>query len=220
MVSGEFSYLLPFDLFLTTLLTSQQSGDLLMIISKFDNYPLPETVVAEIMSDLLAALVYLHSNCIVHRDIKPKNLMVKWESSSEKHRKRLRIKVGDFGLATIIRNPDEPLRKVCGTPSYVAPEMIRECGYSYPIDIWAAGVIMFILFHGFAPFNGDEGDDDQLLFQRIVMGELDTHNHIWPTLSYDARELIQAMLTVDQQFRPEAATLLNTVWMRLGVSWH
>ena len=190
-----------------------------MIISKFDNYPLPEAVVSEIMSDLLSAIVYLHSNQIVHRDIKPENLMVKWEPSSDPERKRLRIKVGDFGLATVIRN-DEPLRKVCGTPSYVAPEMIRESGYSFLIDVWASGVIMFILFHGFAPFNGDEGDDDQLLFQRIVMGEIDTHNHIWPTLSYDARSLIEAMLTVDQQFRPTAATLLNTVWMRLGVSWH
>lgn len=96
--------------------------------------------------DLTHALKYLHDKMIVHRDIKPENLLVvDYPGQGTKS-----LKLGDFGLAQVVH---EPLFTVCGTPTYVAPEILAETGYGVKVDVWATGVIMYILLVGFPPFS-------------------------------------------------------------------
>ncbi|CAJ0927722.1 unnamed protein product [Ranitomeya imitator] len=93
------------------------------------------------------------------------------------------LKLGDFGLATVV---DGPLYTVCGTPTYVAPEIIAETGYGLKVDIWAAGVITYILLCGFPPFRGS-GDDQEVLFDQILMGQVDFPSPYWDNVSESAK---------------------------------
>ncbi|OXB73888.1 UNVERIFIED_CONTAM: hypothetical protein H355_003982, partial [Colinus virginianus] len=124
------------------------------------------------------------------------------------------LKLGDFGLATIV---DGPLYTVCGTPTYVAPEIIAETGYGLKVDIWAAGVITYILLCGFPPFRGS-GDDQEVLFDQILMGQVDFPSPYWDNVSDSAKcsisqELITMMLQVDVDLRFSALQVLEHPWV-------
>ncbi|KAI1241921.1 hypothetical protein IHE44_0005429 [Lamprotornis superbus] len=119
------------------------------------------------------------------------------------------LKLGDFGLATIV---DGPLYTVCGTPTYVAPEIIAETGYGLKVDIWAAGVITYILLCGFPPFRGS-GDDQEVLFDQILMGQMDFPSPYWDNVSDSAKELITMMLQVDVDLRFSALQVLEHPWV-------
>lgn len=100
---------------------------------------------AGMVKDLCEALFYLHSKNIVHRDLKPENLLVMRKKDSS-----ISIKLADFGLAMEVK---VPIFTVCGTPTYVAPEILAETGYGLEVDMWACGVITYILLCGFPPVN-------------------------------------------------------------------
>ncbi|NXX40269.1 DCLK1 kinase, partial [Tricholaema leucomelas] len=119
------------------------------------------------------------------------------------------LKLGDFGLATIV---DGPLYTVCGTPTYVAPEIIAETGYGLKVDIWAAGVITYILLCGFPPFRGIY-DDQEVLFDQILMGQVDFPSPYWDNVSDSAKELITMMLQVDVDLRFSALQVLEHPWV-------
>nr|KAF6368112.1 doublecortin like kinase 1 [Myotis myotis] len=119
------------------------------------------------------------------------------------------LKLGDFGLATIV---DGPLYTVCGTPTYVAPEIIAETGYGLKVDIWAAGVITYILLCGFPPFRGS-GDDQEVLFDQILMGQVDFPSPYWDNVSDSAKELITMMLLVNVDQRFSAMQVLEHPWV-------
>ncbi|OBS79646.1 hypothetical protein A6R68_22152, partial [Neotoma lepida] len=119
------------------------------------------------------------------------------------------LKLGDFGLATIV---DGPLYTVCGTPTYVAPEIIAETGYGLKVDIWAAGVITYILLCGFPPFRGS-GDDQEVLFDQILMGQVDFPPPYWDNVSDSAKELINMMLLVNVDQRFSALQVLEHPWV-------
>ncbi|XP_029412591.1 serine/threonine-protein kinase DCLK2 isoform X18 [Nannospalax galili] len=120
-----------------------KGGDLFDAITSSTKYT--ERDGSAMVYNLANALRYLHSLSIVHRDIKPENLLVCEYPDGTKS-----LKLGDFGLATVVEGP---LFTVCGTPTYVAPEIIAETGYGLKVDIWAAGVITYILLCGFPPFR-------------------------------------------------------------------
>ncbi|KAI1238587.1 hypothetical protein IHE44_0013322 [Lamprotornis superbus] len=120
-----------------------KGGDLFDAITSSTKYT--ERDGSAMVYNLASALKYLHGLNIVHRDIKPENLLVCEYSDGTKS-----LKLGDFGLATVVEGP---LYTVCGTPTYVAPEIIAETGYGLKVDIWAAGVITYILLCGFPPFR-------------------------------------------------------------------
>lgn len=126
-------------------------------------------------------------------------------------RYRQAIKLADFGLATEIL-PNELLFTVCGTPTYVAPEILLEIGYTYPVDIWAAGVIAFILLCGYPPFANEENNQD-LLFDQILAGKFDFDDRHWAEVSEDARALIRAMLSTEQSTRLSADQVLAHPWL-------
>uniref|UniRef100_A0A4W3K3U1 Serine/threonine-protein kinase DCLK1 n=1 Tax=Callorhinchus milii TaxID=7868 RepID=A0A4W3K3U1_CALMI len=180
-----------------------KGGDLFDAITSTNKYT--ERDASGMLYNLASAIKYLHSLNIVHRDIKPENLLVYEHQDGSKS-----LKLGDFGLATLV---DGPLYTVCGTPTYVAPEIIAETGYGLKVDIWAAGVITYILLCGFPPFRGYVPNDQDVLFDQILMGHQEFPSPYWDNISDAAKELITMMLQVDVDQRYSAQQLLEHPWV-------
>jgi len=124
---------------------------------------LTEPEAAFCMKQLVKAVQYLHDNLVIHRDLKSHNLFLD---------KNMNIKLGDFGIATQLDSPDEKCKTLCGTPNYVAPEIIRGPKemrrYSFQVDIWSMGVIFYSMLFGKAPF---EAQDFASTYKRIFANE-------------------------------------------------
>ncbi|XP_032036513.1 serine/threonine-protein kinase DCLK3 isoform X2 [Aythya fuligula] len=159
---------------------------------------------AVMITDLFEALVYIHSKNIVHRDLKPENLLVQHNAD-----KSTTLKLADFGLAKLVT---KPIFTVCGTPTYVAPEILAEKGYGLEVDMWAAGVILYILLCGFPPFRSQERDQEEL-FQIIQLGHYEFLSPYWDNISA-AKDLIARLLIVDPQKRYTARQVLQHPWIR------
>jgi len=161
--------------------------------------------------NLANALSYLHSLNIVHRDVKPENLLICEHEDGTKS-----LKLGDFGLAVQIED-GEKLYSVCGTPTYVAPEILAETGYGKEVDIWAAGVITYILLCGFPPFANEENDQD-LLFDQILSASFEFTKPFWDSISQSAKELITNMLEVDPSKRYTAYEVMQHQWVAVRLT--
>ncbi|KAJ0033713.1 hypothetical protein NQD34_000820 [Periophthalmus magnuspinnatus] len=179
-----------------------QGGDLFDAITSSAKYT--ERDASIMVYNLASALKYLHSVCIVHRDIKPENLLVFEYPDGTKS-----LKLGDFGLATVVEGP---LYTVCGTPTYVAPEIISESGYGLKVDIWAAGVITYILLCGFPPFRSESNQQEEL-FEQILQGRLSFPSPYWDNITDSAKELIGHMLRVKAEARYTALDVLSHPWV-------
>uniref|UniRef100_A0A673XLN5 Serine/threonine-protein kinase DCLK2 n=1 Tax=Salmo trutta TaxID=8032 RepID=A0A673XLN5_SALTR len=178
-----------------------KGGDLFDSITSSNKYT--ERDASGMIYNLASAIKYLHSLNIVHRDIKPENLLVYEHPDGSKS-----LKLGDFGLASLV---DGLLYLVCGTPTYVAPEIIAETGYGLKVDIWAAGVITYILLCGYPPFSGSE--DQEILLDQILTGQLDFPSPSWDNVSVTAKELITGMLQVKVEQRYTALLVLDHPWV-------
>ncbi|XP_006502139.1 serine/threonine-protein kinase DCLK2 isoform X19 [Mus musculus] len=163
------------DLFLVMELV--KGGDLFDAITSSTKYT--ERDGSAMVYNLANALRYLHSLSIVHRDIKPENLLVCEYPDGTKS-----LKLGDFGLATVVEGP---LYTVCGTPTYVAPEIIAETGYGLKVDVWAAGVITYILLCGFPPFRSENNLQEDL-FDQILAGKLEFPAPYWDNITDSAKD--------------------------------
>lgn len=162
---------------------------------------------ARMVKDLCNALFYLHSRSIVHRDLKPENLLV--------HRNKdgsISLKLADFGLAMEVK---EPIFTVCGTPTYVAPEILSEIGYGLEVDMWAVGVITYILLCGFPPFRSPDRNQTEL-FEFIKAGEYEFLSPYWDNISPYAKDLIEHLLVVDKKKRYTAIETLSHPWILLN----
>merc|ERR1719383_1055716 len=149
-----------------------KDGDLFDAITRHQKFE--ERVAARMVRDVASALSYLHSSSIVHRDLKPENLLVVYGKDGAGGGGGggggvPSLKLADFGLAMVV---EEPLVTVCGTPTYVAPEILTETGYGLPVDIWALGIITYILLCGFPPFRSPERRQSEL-FEIIKRGEFE-----------------------------------------------
>ncbi|XP_061733459.1 serine/threonine-protein kinase DCLK1-like isoform X4 [Nerophis ophidion] len=178
-----------------------KGGDLFDAITSSNKYT--ERDASCMLFNLASAIKYLHSLNIVHRDIKPENLLVYQHPDGSKS-----LKLGDFGLATVVNGY---LYTVCGTPTYVAPEIIAEKGYGLKVDIWAAGVITYILLCGFPPFSC--GEDQEVLLEHILRSDLEFPAPHWDNVSDSAKALISGMLQVDVDQRLSAAQALEHPWV-------
>ena len=137
----------------------------------------------------ISALKYLHAHRIIHRDIKLGNLFLN---------EKMEIKLGDFGLASKLEFDGERKRTICGTPNYIAPEIIDgRQGHSYEVDVWSLGVLAYTLLVGKPPF---ETNDVKTTYRRIKMNSYSFPEHV--TLSQEAKSLISRMLTTDPLSRP------------------
>ena len=120
------------------------------------------------------------------------------------------LKLADFGLAVEVR---VPLFTVCGTPTYVAPEILEETGYGLKVDIWAAGVILYIMLCGFPPFRSPNKDQDEL-FDLILAGDYEFLAPYWDEVSEDAKDLVSKLLVVDSKRRFTAQDILSHHWIQ------
>lgn len=120
------------------------------------------------------------------------------------------MKLADFGLAVEMR---VPLFTVCGTPTYVAPEILEETGYGLKVDIWAAGVILYIMLCGFPPFRSANKDQDEL-FDLIIAGDYEFLAPYWDEVSDNAKDLVSKLLVVGSKQRLTAQEILNHRWIK------
>ncbi|XP_055732514.1 serine/threonine-protein kinase DCLK3-like [Salvelinus fontinalis] len=184
-------------------------GDLFEAIAVRGKFP--EKEAGLMVCDVSEALRYIHSKTIVHRDLKPENLLVEFSSDGVS-----RLKLGDFGLAMVVT---EPIFTVCGTPTYVAPEILSETGYGLPVDLWALGVILYVLLCGFPPFRSRDRDQGEL-FQMIREAHLTFLSPYWDDISDGARGLVRALLQVDPTERLTAAQTLMHPWIQTTTDQH
>lgn len=154
------------------------------------------------------ALMYLHSIGIVHRDLKPENLI--YASTA----KDSEIKITDFGLAKLKgKGNDGLMETACGTPGYVAPEVLKKQRYTEAVDIWSLGVILYILLCGFPPFYHE---NTAALYRQIKTGDYDFPEPYWKSITDSAKNLIQAMLTVTPGNRISIKGILAHPWISKG----
>lgn len=158
-----------------------------------------ESTAANYMSDIIQAIMYLHSQkpVILHRDIKPENILIN----------NGRCKIADFGWSNI---DDEFRNTFCGTPDYLAPEMINGTGHNEKLDIWTLGVLMFELLHGHPPFSPKEKPADSRMVQKIIeKNVLAGIVEFDPSISMEARQVISALLNPNGNLRPNAKDILD-----------
>jgi polo-like kinase 1 len=138
---------------------------------------------------IISALKYLHSHRVIHRDLKLGNLFVN---------EKMELKLGDFGLATKLDFEGERKRTICGTPNYIAPEVLEgKAGHSYEVDVWSLGVIIYTLIVGKPPF---ETSDVKTTYKRIRMNAYSFPDHI--NVAESAKDLISKILNTDPKKRP------------------
>ncbi|XP_020834297.1 serine/threonine-protein kinase PLK1 [Phascolarctos cinereus] len=143
---------------------------------------------------------YLHENKVIHRDLKLGNLFLNDD---------MEVKIGDFGLATRVEYDGERKRTLCGTPNYIAPEVLSKKGHSFEVDVWSIGCIMYTLLVGKPPF---ETSCLKETYIRIKKNEYSIPKHINPV----AASLIQKMLRSDPASRPTINELLNDEFFSSG----
>ncbi|XP_070778244.1 serine/threonine-protein kinase DCLK3 [Enoplosus armatus] len=182
-------------------------GDLFEAISERGKFS--EAEAGLMVSDVSEALNYIHCKSIVHRDLKPENLLIECRAAGI-----CRLKLGDFGLAMVVT---EPVFTVCGTPTYVAPEILCETGYGVAVDVWALGVILYILLCGFPPFRSRDRDQEEL-FQLIKQGQLHFLSPYWDPISEEARGLVRALLQPDPAVRLTAEQTVQHPWVKAMAS--
>jgi len=172
-----------------------------------------ETDAAQIMSQILGAVQYLHGQKIAHRDIKLENILL---AESSKLEGCPIIKLIDFGLATQFEPGTSKLLTKCGSVQYVAPQVLqcsKGSGYNEKCDIWSCGVVMYCVISGLMPFFGRDDYDVQ---RKVVKGKYDFPDRGWGSVSKEAKDVINKMLTVDPNERPSAAELMSDPWMSFG----
>uniref|UniRef100_A0AAY4B5C7 calcium/calmodulin-dependent protein kinase n=1 Tax=Denticeps clupeoides TaxID=299321 RepID=A0AAY4B5C7_9TELE len=156
------------------------------------------------IQQILEAVLHCHQMGVVHRDLKPENLLLASKS------KGAAVKLADFGLAIEVEGEQQAWFGFAGTPGYLSPEVLRKDPYGKAVDLWACGVILYILLVGYPPF----WDEDQhRLYQQIKAGAYDFPSPEWDTVTPEAKDLINKMLTINPAKRITAAEALKHPWI-------
>uniref|UniRef100_A0A6I8S8F9 calcium/calmodulin-dependent protein kinase n=1 Tax=Xenopus tropicalis TaxID=8364 RepID=A0A6I8S8F9_XENTR len=156
------------------------------------------------IQQILEAVLHCHQMGVVHRDLKPENLLLASKL------KGAAVKLADFGLAIEVEGEQQAWFGFAGTPGYLSPEVLRKDPYGKAVDLWACGVILYILLVGYPPF----WDEDQhRLYQQIKAGAYDFPSPEWDTVTPEAKDLINKMLTINPSKRITAAEALKHPWI-------
>lgn len=158
-----------------------------------------------IISQVISAVEYIHSKGIIHRDLKPENLLSSGGEDNEY------IKIADFGFSKEL--VEDKMMTSCGSPGYVAPEVLISERYDSAVDMWSIGVILYILLCGYPPFYEDNAP---ALFRKIIDAEYDFDDPIWNEVSEDAKNLIRNLLIKDPEKRLTAKQVLQHTWLKSG----
>jgi len=136
--------------------------------------------------------------------LKPENLLLKTGDDDKE------VKIADFGLSKIV-GTEKMMQTACGTPGYVAPEVLTATGYDKEVDMWSVGVITYILLCGFPPFYNE---DVPKLFEQILNADFDYPEDYWKDISQKAKDFINKLLVVDPKKRLTASSALEDPWLK------
>jgi len=178
-----------------------------------DKGPFPEAEAANLFAQILLSMEYLHSLSIVHRDVKPENILYLSSGADQ-------IKLIDFGYAGVW-TPEKPLTGLCGTPDYVAPEVLswyddedNGTPYGKGSDLWSLGVLLYVILSGCSPFSADE---EEAILELVAQAKYEFHEAEWANITPDAKDLISKLLIVDPEKRLTMEQLLNHAWLKDAV---
>ena len=161
---------------------------------------------AVIIKSVLQAITYCHSCGIIHRDLKPENILIPAGKGKIDY---TLLKIIDFG-ASVLKKDDGKISFRFGTPYYIAPEVLLE-SYNEKCDVWSIGVITYLLLLGQAPFDGD---DDDIICQKIIQEEIDYENSKIKALSPEAVEFLKKLLEKDPEKRISSSQALEHAWIK------
>jgi len=183
-----------------------EGGDLFDMVVKHEHFT--EKDARHFTTDLLNALHYLHTSAhVCHRDLKPENILLTRSDINSS------VKIADFGMSKVYQDTDDdPVALMvtrCGTPGYVAPEVVSKKRYSEAVDMWSLGVVLYIMLCGRPPFYGD---NDVQVMQRIKLGKFSMTGKHWSHVSSTGKQFVKSLLQVDPTKRPTAAEALSHAW--------
>ncbi|XP_011357955.2 calcium/calmodulin-dependent protein kinase type 1D [Pteropus vampyrus] len=161
-----------------------------------------------LIRQVLDAVYYLHRMGIVHRDLKPENLLYYSQDEESK------IMISDFGLSKM-EGKGDVMSTACGTPGYVAPEVLAQKPYSKAVDCWSIGVIAYILLCGYPPFYDE---NDSKLFEQILKAEYEFDSPYWDDISDSAKDFIRNLMEKDPQAFNATAVVRHMRKLHLGSS--
>lgn len=185
------------------------NGNLLQFLAAGKNR-INETNARRLARQLLGALSYLHANDIIHRDIKPQNILVTKHGT---------IKVADFGLARRLDgfiSEEYCLSSILGTPAYCSPEVVARSMYGKPVDMFGCGVLLYIALSGALPFRGRTPAE---VFGNISIGNVEFPEDRWSLVSSDARDFVEHLLSHKPHKRPTAKEALTHPWLQSSSGW-
>ena len=177
-------------------------GDLFDRIGEKKSYS--EADARDLIVKMLKAVAYCHVRKIAHCDMKPKNLLLMSDDNDSF------IKLADFGFAARFHEP-KSLSKQCGTPFFVAPEILLRKGYDQQSDMWSVGCIIYLLLSGNLPFMGRSQKE---LFRKIVAGKFEFEAKDWDGVSDDAKDLVRRLVVLDPDQRMTAAEAVRHRWLK------
>jgi serine/threonine protein kinase len=186
-------------------------GDLFDGIVEAPQGRLTEKFAATVLHRSCSALAFLHKYGVAHRDIKPENLMLMKDLDVD----GVLIKLADFGFARLYDSHSATMSTTCGTPEYVAPEVLKQIGYGCECDVWSMGIVTYIMLCGYAPFHHE---NVQRLFRLVMRGQFTFPQAEWAGISQQAKALIKKMLTVNPAERISAKAILNDAWIHQNVT--
>ncbi|XVE71256.1 hypothetical protein DITRI_Ditri10aG0136200 [Diplodiscus trichospermus] len=173
------------------------------LFAKVEKGKLQEDVARKYFQQLISAVDFCHSRGVSHRDLKPENLLLDENEN---------LKISDFGLSALpeqLRN-DGLLHTRCGTPAYVAPEVLRKKGYDgSKADIWSCGVILYVLLAGFLPF---QDENIMKMYRKVFKAEFE----LPPWFSTESKRLISKLLVADPERRITIPAIMRVPWFRKG----
>jgi len=162
-----------------------------------------EIEAANVIRQVTRACDYMHERRIIHRDLKPQNLIYLDKNNTQ-------VCITDFGLAKLVKSEDGLMQTTCGTPGYVAPEILKMKKYDSKVDMWSIGVILYILLCGFPPFTHN---NRFALFKIIKSGKFGFPSPYWDHITPEAKDCIRKLLQVDPKERLSASALLEHEWI-------
>lgn len=188
------------------LCTGGELFDRIVSAYESENGSFSEKQASAVIRQVATGLKYLHTQGIVHRDLKPENLLFKDKSEFAE------VKITDFGLAKYTSGPQaSPMTTACGTPGYVAPEVISGSEYDSKVDMWSLGVIAYVILCGFPPFYHENHTE---LFRAIKNCNYEFVSPFWDGVSESAKDLITKLLVVNPKDRLNAEAVLEHPWVR------
>ena len=179
-----------------------KGGDLYSYLNQ-RSFKIPEAKAAKLIYKLAKSVSFLHTLGIIHRDLKPENILMT-DMSDEAD-----IRISDFCICKRLE-PNETTKEIVGTLGYMAPEVLMGKEYNYSADVWAIGVITYLLLTGYLPF--DDEQEDKEVIRKTLFESIPFYNDSWKNISSKAKEFVKKILKKDKEERITIEGILRDPW--------